>query len=111
MCHYAPTAAASLFLIAKDLDKLQVWAQVNEADIARITKGMKVRFTVDAFPHEVFHGQVEQVRLNAQMTQNVVRYTVVVTFDNPNSKLLPYLTANLQFETEPHRNVLRLVVR
>ena len=90
--------APSLFLIAKDLKRLQVWASVNEADVGRIQKGQAVRFSVDAFPGEEFKGEVEQVRLNATMTQNVVTYTVVVTTDNPGGKLLPYLTATLKFE-------------
>jgi HlyD family secretion protein len=100
--------APSLFLIAKDLSKIQVWASVNEADIGRIRSqpGMPVRFTVDAYPGEVFRGKVAQIRLNATMTQNVVTYTVVVSTDNPDLKLLPYLTANLQFEVEEHRDVL-----
>lgn len=90
--------APSLFLIAKDLRKLEVWASVNEADIGQIRPGQKVEFTVDAFPGEVFHGEVGQIRLNAAMTQNVVTYTVVVRTDNPDGKLIPYLTANLRFE-------------
>jgi len=98
--------APSLFLIAKDLKKMQVWASVNEADIGRIRKEMPVRFTVDAFPGEVFRGTVSQVRLNATMTQNVVTYTVVVAFDNPDSKVLPYLTANVQFELDERPDVL-----
>ena len=61
--------APSLFLIA-NLDKLQVWASVNEMDIARVHVGQPVRFTVDAFPGKVFEGKVEQIRLNAQMVQN-----------------------------------------
>jgi HlyD family secretion protein len=100
--------AASLFLIAKYPTKLQVWASVNEADIGRIHEGMEARFTVDAFPKETFKGKVAQMRLNAQMVQNVVLYTVVVTCDNADMKLRPYLTANLQFETASTRNVLRV---
>jgi HlyD family secretion protein len=100
--------APSLFLIAKDLSRLQVWASVNEADIGRIRKGMRVQFTVDAYPRENFAGRVKQVRLNAQMTQNVVTYTVVVETDNPDGKLLPYLTANVRFEVE-HRSGVLLV--
>jgi HlyD family secretion protein len=88
----------SLFLIAADLDKLQVWASVNEADITRIHRGQPVHFTVDAFPSKVFEGKVEQIRLNAQMTQNTVTYTVVVAISSSKEKLLPYLTANLVFE-------------
>jgi len=98
--------APSLFLIAKDLTKMQVWASVNEADIGRIRLDMPVRFTVDAHPGELFHGKVTQIRMNAQMTQNVVTYTVIVTTDNSSGKLLPYLTANVQFEIDKRENVL-----
>lgn len=90
--------APSLFLIAKALDRMQVWASVNEADIRRIHQGTDARFTVDAFPNEVFLGKVIQTRLNATMTQNAVTYTVVISFENPDLKLLPYLTANVQFQ-------------
>ena len=100
--------APSLFLIAKDLSKLQVWASVNEADIGRIRSRpeMPVRFTVDAYPGEVFRGKVVQVRYNATMTQNVVTYTVVIETKNPDLKLIPYLTANVQFEVEQRQGVL-----
>jgi HlyD family secretion protein len=90
--------APSLFLIAKDLSRLQVWVSVNEADIGRLAPGQRVVFNVDAFPGEDFSGQVRQIRLNASMTQNVVTYTVVVDVDNEKKKLLPYLTANVKFE-------------
>ena len=63
--------APSLFLIAKDLSKMQVWASVNEADIGRIRLHMPVHFTVDAHENETFRGEVTQIRMNAQMTQNV----------------------------------------
>jgi RND family efflux transporter MFP subunit len=100
--------APSLFLIAKDLRKMQVWAQVNEADVPRIRKGMTATFTVDAFPKETFRGMVSQIRLNAAMLQNVVTYTVIVSFDNPDLKLMPFLTANVQFQVEKRSNVLRV---
>ncbi|MGW8256684.1 MAG: efflux RND transporter periplasmic adaptor subunit [Thermoguttaceae bacterium] len=96
----------SLFLIAKDLRRMEVWAQVNEADIGQIRMGMPVTFTVDAFPKQEFHGKVSQIRLNAKMSQNVVVYTVVVTTDNSNLKLLPYLTANLRFQIQQRHNIL-----
>jgi HlyD family secretion protein len=98
--------APSLFLIAKDLTKMQVWASVNEADIGRIRLDMPVRFTVDAHEGQMFCGKVTQIRMNAQMTQNVVTYTVVVTTDNSDGRLLPYLTANVQFEVDKRSNVL-----
>ncbi len=98
--------APSLFLIAKDLKRMQVWVSVNEADIGSIRPGQPVTFTVDARPGETFHGKVGKIRLNATMTQNVVTYTVEVVTDNSNGKLLPYLTANVQFEVARHANVL-----
>jgi HlyD family secretion protein len=98
--------APSLFLIAKDLGRLEIWSSVNETDIGSIRVGRKVRFTVSAFPRETFEGQVAQVRLNASMTQNVVTYTVVVSVDNSQGRLLPYLTARLQFEIEARQGVL-----
>jgi len=98
--------APSLFLIAKDLKKMQVWASVNEADIGSIHPGQGVSFTVDAYPGEVFRGVVGKIRLNASMTQNVVIYTVEVNTDNSDGKLLPYLTANLQFEVAQRENML-----
>ncbi len=105
-------SASSLFLFAKDLRRMQIWAQVNEADIGRIHAGLPVTFTIDTYRGEVFKGMVEQVRLNAQSTQNVVTYTVVVISDNPptpeypNGKVLPYITATVKFEVEQHPNVL-----
>lgn len=89
--------APSLFLIAKDLSKMQVLVQVNEADIGTVKPGDAVTFTTDAFPADKFSGVVRRVRLNATMTQNVVTYTVEISTDNSNLKLLPYLTANVRF--------------
>src|SRR5207253_327322 len=100
--------APSLFLIAKDLTRLQIWTSVNEADIGQIHPGQPVSFTVDAHPSEKFRGMVSQIRLNATMTQNVVTYTVVVDCDNASGKLLPYLTANVQFEVSNRPNVLEV---
>jgi len=98
--------APSLFLIAKDLKRMQVWVAVNEADIGKIRPGQPVTFTVDAFPGETFRGEVGKVRLNASMTQNVVTYTVEVITDNSSGRLLPYLTANVQFELNRLTDVL-----
>lgn len=100
--------APSLFLIAKDLTKIQVWAAVNEADIGSIRAGQAVSFTVDAYPGQTFHGEVGKVRLNANMTQNVVTYTVEITTDNLDGKLLPYLSANVRFEVAERKDVLRV---
>ena len=98
--------APSLFLIARDLSRLEIWASVNEADIGAIRPGLAVRFTVGARPDEGFKGRVSQIRLNASMIQNVVTYTVVVDCDNADGRLLPYLTARLQFEVDVRRGVL-----
>lgn len=99
--------APSLFLLAKDLTRIQVWVAVNEADIGRIKPGQPVSFTVDAFPGETFKGEVGKIRLNASMTQNVVTYTVEITTDNANGRLLPYLTANVLFHLQQLDNVLQ----
>ncbi len=96
----------SLFLIAKDLTRMKVWASVNEADIGQIRVGMPTRFTVDAYPGRTFRGSVGRVRLNATNTQNVVVYTVEVAAANDDKKLLPYMTANLAFEVEKREGVL-----
>jgi HlyD family secretion protein len=98
--------APSLFLIAKDLKKLEVWASVNEADIGNIHPDQRVSFTVDAYPGLTFVGTVGKIRLNASMTQNVVTYTVEIHTDNSDGKLLPYLTANVKFEVSQRQNVL-----
>ena len=98
--------APSLFLIAKDLRRLQIWASVNEADIGSVRVGQRVLFTVDALIDREFTGTVSQIRLNASMIQNVVTYTVVISVDNADGSLLPYMTANLQFEVDVHDDVL-----
>ncbi len=98
--------APSLFLIAKDLRKMQVWVSVNEADIGSIRVGMKSTFTVDAFPERVFEGVVHKIRLNATMSQNVVTYVVEVSTDNSDGKLFPYLTASVKFIREERKGVL-----
>jgi HlyD family secretion protein len=98
--------APSLFLIAKDLKRMQVWVSVNETDIGNIHPGQDVTFTVDAFPGEIFKGSVGKIRYNATMTQNVVTYTIEVITDNSSGKLFPYLTANVKFEASHSVNVL-----
>jgi len=100
--------APSLFLIAKDLTRMQIWVAVNEADIGRIVPGARVTFTCDAFPEKTFEGSVGKVRLNATMTQNVVLYTVEINVDNPDKLLLPYLTASVRFIL--HRETKALLV-
>ena len=99
-------SASSMFLIAKDLKRMQVWASVNEADIGMLKPGMPVEFTVDAFPEDTFVGTLHKIRLNATMSQNVVTYVVEVATDNSSGKLLPYLTANVKFIQEARKGVL-----
>jgi HlyD family secretion protein len=98
--------APSLFLIAKDLTKMQIWVAVNEADVGRIISRAPVTFTCDAFPGREFSGSVGKIRLNATMTQNVVMYTVEVNTDNADNTLLPYLTANVHFVVRKESNTL-----
>jgi HlyD family secretion protein len=100
--------APSLFLIAKDLTRMQIWVSVNEADIGRIAPGTAATFRCDAFPGRTFQGTVGKVRLNATMTQNVVMYTVEVNTENADSLLIPYLTANVQFAVQTARGALLL---
>ena len=100
--------APSLFLLAKDLQRMEVWVAVNEADIGQVREGQSVTFTVDAFPGETFKGAVGKVRLNASMTQNVVTYVVEVVTDNSSGRLKPYLTANVQFEVARRSDVLQV---
>jgi HlyD family secretion protein len=96
----------SLFLIAKNLRRMQVRAAVSETDIGRIRLDMPVQFTVDACPNDVFCGKVANIRLNGIMRQDSVAYTVIVPADNTQGKLLPYLTASLHFELDRRPNVL-----
>ena len=98
-------SASSLFLIAKDLKKMEIWVSVNEADIGNIFVGQKAQFKVDAFPDRIFFGKVCKIRLNASMSQNVVTYVVEVATDNTDGKLLPYLTANVDFVLDERQNV------
>ncbi|EEF59552.1 efflux RND transporter periplasmic adaptor subunit [Pedosphaera parvula] len=98
--------APSLFLIANDLTKMQIWVAVNEADIGRIVCGGPATFACDTFPDREFAGTVGKVRLNATMTQNVVMYTVEVNTENPDNILLPYLTANVHFIVKKDSNAL-----
>lgn len=98
-------SASSIFLVAKEFNKMQVWVSVNEADIGSITPGMEVQFSCDAFPGEQFYGVVSNVRLNATLSSNVVTYIVEVDADNSNGKLIPYLTANVKFIRSARRGV------
>lgn len=107
------TVAASLsspllFNIAQDLSKIQIEANVDEADIGNVHEGNEVTFAVDAFPDREFSGQVNQVRLAPNEANNVVTYTVIITADNPDLKLLPGMTAIVEIVTGKSENVLRV---
>jgi HlyD family secretion protein len=100
--------APSLFLIAKDLTRMQIWVSVNEADIGSIHNEQPVTFTVDARPGKTFVGKVTKVRFDATMTQNVVTYPVEVLALNPDGLLYPYMTANVQFELDKRTDVMKV---
>jgi HlyD family secretion protein len=89
----ASLQAPTLFTIAQDLTKMQVYVSTDESDVGTIHTGQDVTFKVDAFPKDSFKGKVSAVRLNATTVQNVVTYTTVVDFDNPGMKLFPGMTA------------------
>jgi len=104
----ASMSAQTIFTIATDLKKIEVDASIPEADIGKIGVGQKVIFNVDAYPDKEFLGKVAEVRLSPTTVQNVVTYTVVVYADNPDEKLFPGMTANLQFEVARRVNVLKI---
>lgn len=105
----------TLFTIAADLTKMQVIADVDEADIGNVKEGQRVQFTVDAYPNDTFEGVVQQVRLGesddsssstSTSSSSVVTYEVVITADNPDLKLKPRLTANVTIFTMEEENIL-----
>jgi HlyD family secretion protein len=98
-------SAPQLFVIANDLSKMQILAQVSESDIASIKQGQDVNFSVQALPNRTFHGTVQQVRLQSTTSDNVVNYTVVIGVDNPKGELLPGMTARVDFITDAAENV------
>jgi HlyD family secretion protein len=105
------TVAASLqapviFLIANDLTRMQVLANIDEADVGQLGPDAKVTFTVDAYPSDVFQGRISQVRLAPQTVQNVVTYTAVIDVANPDLKLKPGMTANVTVVVAEKKNVL-----
>ena len=102
--------ASSIFLVARDFKKMQVWVSVNEADVGAIKPGMKVIFSCDAFPNMEFAGVVHRLRLNATLSSNVVTYIVEVNADNKNGKLIPYLTANVKFVRAEELNAMTVPV-
>lgn len=104
----ASLSAPQLFLIAEDLSQMQIQVAVDESDIGRIVKGQTVRFTVQAYPDDSFFGTVEQVRLQSAVQENVVTYTVVVAVRNTDGRLLPGMTATVEFLVETAKDVLKV---
>ena len=102
----ASFATPKLFIIAEDLSKMQILADVDESDIGYIKDRMQVRFTVQTFPEKEFLGNVSQIRLQPIKVNNVVNYQVVVDVNNEKGLLLPGMTANLEFLLNAATNVL-----
>jgi HlyD family secretion protein len=104
----AGMSAPTLYVLAADLTKMQVNANIDEADVGRMRPGQNVTFRVDAFPNETFTGAVEQVRLQPTTVQNVVTYQTVINVPNEQLKLKPGMTANVNIEINRKTNVLRI---
>jgi HlyD family secretion protein len=104
----ASLSAPQLFLIANDLSEMWILASVDESDIGLIAEGQPVRFTVQAYPTRTFTGTVNQVRLQSTVTENVVNYTVVIDCQNLDGKLLPGMTATVDFLVGTATDVFRV---
>jgi len=104
----ASFSSPTLFLIANDLEKMQILANVDESDIGQIKEGQEVRFTVQAQPNRTFSGFVNQIRLEPTTVNNVVNYTVVIHVSNQDGLLLPGMTATIDFIVGQSKNVLRV---
>ena len=102
----ASFSTPTLFVIAEDLSRMQIEANVDETDIGQIRKGQPVRFTVQAYPDQTFTGTVSQIRLQPQTISNVVTYTVIVKANNDRGLLLPGMTATADFVVEHDTDVL-----
>ena len=104
----ASMSSPTLFMIANNLDQMQITANVDEADIGKIKLGLPVEFTVDAYPMSRFDGSVKQIRLNPSTESNVVSYSVIIDAANPDRKLLPGMTTNVTIVIQAKENVLRI---
>jgi HlyD family secretion protein len=104
----ASLSAPQLFLIAQDLESMEILASVDESDIGQIEEGQAVRFTVQAYPDASFEGRVRQIRLQSTIEENVVNYGVVVQVDNTDLRLLPGMTATVAFIVERLTDVLKV---
>ncbi len=97
-----------LFTLAQDIKKMRITATVSEADISRVKNGQPVDFTVDAFPDDVFTGQVVQVRIAPTTTENVVTYETLIDVENPEQRLFPGMTADVAILTSERHDVLKV---
>lgn len=104
----ASFSAPELFQIAGDLTRMQILVAVDESDIGRIAEGLPVRFTVQAWPDDTFAGTVRQVRLQSVTQENVVNYIAVVAVDNPDGRLLPGMTATVDFIVDQAKDVFHV---
>jgi HlyD family secretion protein len=104
----ASLQAPTLFTIAQDLTKMQVYAKTDESDVGQIRSGQKVTFKVDAYPRETFAGTVSQVRMNSTVVQNVVTYDTIIDFNNPELKLFPGMTAYVSIPVATAANVMKV---
>lgn len=104
----ASLQAPTLFTIAQDLTKMQVYASTDESDVGMIKNGQTVTFKVDAYPKDTFTGKVSQIRMNATTVQNVVTYNSIIDFDNPDLKLFPGMTAYITIPVANAHEVLKV---
>ena len=99
-----------LYVIAKDLSKIEILVSVDESDIGTIKIGQKARFTVNTYPDSTFWGKVREIRMKPKMIQNVVTYIVVIDTDNKHHQLLPGMTATVDFITNEKTNVIMVPI-
>jgi HlyD family secretion protein len=104
----ATLQAPNVFQVAQDLTRMQVYAATDESDTGNIRNGIPVTFQVDAFPNDVFHGRVSNIRLNPTTVQNVVTYNTIIDFNNPDEKLLPGETAYVTIPTGHAENTVEI---
>jgi len=100
--------APVLFVIAQDLRKMRVFADVDEADVGRLKEGMEAEAVVDAFPGESFRGRVQQVRYSPNNVSGVVTYSAIIEVENPEEKLRPGMTATVTIKTHEAKGVVRV---
>ncbi|HCW06056.1 MAG TPA: efflux RND transporter periplasmic adaptor subunit, partial [Cytophagales bacterium] len=100
----------TLFSIANNLRKMEVQANIDEADVGQIKIGQKALFTVDAYLNKTFEGKITEVRLQPVIIQNVVNYVVIIEAPNPDLKLMPGMTANITVKVQERKDVLKVPI-